>query len=143
MSVARALSFAHVESVVIFPTPDHVRVRPGQTAWALVEPRFRPEWDHFGDPEVSEDAVMSVPAVLVREEPEEQEYVPGSYALVRKMALRDPDLPESADAGPEHRILVTALIRRAFLFPRRALEMVAQAQRTVGRANAVLFGRDW
>jgi len=77
-----------------------------ETAWLISRDRVRPQRDYILDLQVSEEAVVSIPAAWLCKQPEEEKDVANPDGVVREMGLCGSRLPEGAPAILEHGIVM-------------------------------------
>ena len=91
------------------------------------------QWYDFLDFQIAENAVVQLTALLLPEQPEEQEYVADANALTLKVGLSCAALPEQAFTGIREHGIVMAKVIRSELAAAGGCGMLTQAQGAIGR----------
>lgn len=105
----------------------------------IIRVRVRPQRDYILDLQVSEEAVVSIPATWLCKKPEEQKDVANPDGVVREMGLCGSGLPEGAPTLFEHRIVMAKAgscdppLRRGFDNLRKPKICVGGLGATIGR----------
>jgi hypothetical protein len=106
----------------------------------IIRDRVRPQRDYILDLQVSEEAVVSIPAAWLCKQPEEQKDVANPDGVVREMGLCGSRLPEGAPALFEHRIMM-AKAGACDPTPRRGFDNLRKPEICV-RGLGAMLGRD-
>jgi hypothetical protein len=102
----RYLSVAEVERVVRVPLPDGVRMPLREAGGLARSVGLGAERDYFLNDERAEDPMMPIAPIRIGEQPEEQENIADTHAVVLEVRLGGAGLTESAAPPLKHRIMM-------------------------------------